>query len=228
MTIDEYFGDWLKVIDKKELLSVTKKINNLYQTQSIMPAYKDIFKAFYICPYNELKVIFIGQDPYPQRGVATGILFGNKPDKKELSPSLEVIKEACIDYTLPHPPIRFDNTLESWAKQGILMINSSLTTIENKPGTHFYLWRQFMSKLLTNLGNREFGLIYVLFGSQAQLLKPYINHKYNDIVEVKHPAYYARTNTKMSPDLFKFINRVLMGRNGEHIKWFDTYGEQEN
>lgn len=225
MTIDEYFGDWLKVIDKKELLSITKKINNLYQTQSIMPDYKDIFRAFHLCPYNDLKVVFIGQDPYPQKGVATGILFGNRPGKKEVSPSLEIIKEACIDYTIPHPPIQFDNTLESWAKQGILMINSALTTIEDKPGCHFTIWKPFMSKLLTNLGYMHFGLIYVLFGNQAQLLKPYINKEYNDIIEEKHPAYYARTKTRMSSDLFKFINRVLMGRNGECIKWFNTYGE---
>ena len=228
MTTKEYFGDWLKVIDEIELMKVVKKVNNLYQTQSIMPAYKDIFRAFHLCPYDKLKVVFIGQDPYPQKDVATGILFGNRVTQTKLSPSLEVIKEACIDYTVPHPPIEFDNTLESWAKQGILMINSSLTTIEGHPGTHFYLWKPFMKKLLTNLSEHETGLIYVLFGEQARLLESYINKEYNNIINVPHPAYCARTKTKLPSDLFRFINRVLMGRYGMKIKWFTVYEQQED
>ena len=225
MTINEYFGDWLKVIDRNELNRVTKTINGLYQTQDVMPEYKNIFKAFHLCPYNNLKIIFIGQDPYPQKGIATGILFGNKEGTKQLSPSLEIIKEACIDYTVPHySPIKFDITLESWAKQGILMLNSSLTVQVNKPGSHSLIWRPFITRLLKNLSIKETGLVYVLFGKDAQSFKPAINHEYNDIVEIKHPAYYARTNTSLPSDLFRFINRIMYGRYGVSIKFY----EQEN
>ena len=220
MTIDEYFGDWLKVIDIQTLNRTLKTVNNLYQTQSVMPEYKNIFRAFHLCPYNNLKIIFLGQDPYPQRGVATGVLFGNKMDTKELSPSLEIIKEACIDYTVPHSPIIFDVTLESWAKQGILMLNSSLTVQENKPGSHSLIWRPFVSKLLQNCSTRETGLVYVLFGKEAQSFKPYINSKYNDIIEVKHPAYYARTNTKLPSQLFRYINQLMLSRYGIPIVWY--------
>lgn len=221
MTINEYFGDWLKVIDIPTLNSTIKMVNNLYHTQSVMPKYKDIFKAFHLCPYNNLKIIFLGQDPYPQKGVATGILFGNKENTKELSPSLEVIKEACIDYTIPHSPIIFDVTLESWAKQGILMLNSSLTVQENKPGSHSLIWRPFISKTLQKCSERETGLVYVLFGREAQSFKPYINSKYNDILEIRHPAYYARTNTKLPTQLFKYINQLMLSRYGVPIKWYN-------
>ena len=81
MTINEYLGDWLKVIDIPILNRTIKTVNNLYQTQSVMPEYKNIFRAFHLCKYNDLKIIFLSQDPYPQKGVATGIVFGNKSDK---------------------------------------------------------------------------------------------------------------------------------------------------
>jgi uracil-DNA glycosylase len=221
LTIEEYFGDWLNVIDIPTLNRTISTINNLYHTQSVMPEYKNIFRAFHLCPYNDLRIIFLGQDPYPQKGVATGVLFGNKENTKELSPSLEVIKEACIDYTIPHSPIIFDNTLESWAKQGILMINSSLTVQENKPGSHSLIWRPFISKLLQNCSKRETGLVYVLFGKDAQSFKPYIDDKHNDVLEVGHPAYYARTNTKLPTQLFKDINRIMLNRYNIPIKWYD-------
>ena len=78
MNIKDYFGDWIKVIDKQELLKVINNITNISKSTVICPNMSDIFKAFNLCPYNNLKVVIIGQDPYPQKDVATGVLFGNK------------------------------------------------------------------------------------------------------------------------------------------------------
>lgn len=220
MTLSEYFGEWLKVIDQKELYNVVEKVNSLYAERIIMPAYEDIFKAFAICPYNELKAVFIGQDPYPQNNVATGILFGNKEGTVDLSPSLEVIKEACIDYTIPHNQIVFDITLESWARQGILMLNAALTVELNTPTSHTMLWRPFISKLLKNLTTHESGIVYVLFGNLAQTFRPYINGDYNDIIETKHPAYYARNKESMPSETFVTINKLIEGKYGKPIEWF--------
>lgn len=141
----------------------------------------------------------------------------------QLSPSLEVIKEAAINYEIPHAPIRFDNTLESWARQGILMINSALTCEVNKVGSHVMLWRPFISKLLSNLSNSETGLLYVLFGNQAQTFEPYINKQTNNIIKVHHPAYYARTNTKMPYWVFTEINKVMKSLYNTSIKWYEEY-----
>lgn len=100
------------------------------------------------------------------------------------------------------------------------MLNSALTCEVNKVGSHSNLWRPFISKLLYNLSNKEYGLIYVLFGSQAKTFKPYINNKCNTIIEIEHPAYYARLNKQMSPKLFIDINKLLFSKYGETIKWY--------
>lgn len=225
MSIKDYFGDWMKVIDQEELERVTRIIGSIYNTHPICPDINDIFRAFKLCPYNNLKVVMLGQDPYPQRGVATGILFGNKPDVLEdkLSPSLKIVKEACINYEVPHNSIIFDQTLESWAKQGVLMINSALTVELNKIGSHVMLWRYFISKMLSNLSLNNTGIIYVLFGEQANTFKPYISETNNVVIKEKHPAFYARVGKRMPSDVFIRINKELVERYGEGIKWYEEY-----
>lgn len=221
MNLSEYFGDWLKVFDIKELNTAVAKLNVICQNKPIVPAYKDIFKAFTLCSEHDCKIVFLGQDPYPQKGVATGVLFGNKEGTPELSPSLEIIKEAAINNEIPHPPLKFDVTLESWAKQGILMLNSALTCEMNKPGSHVMLWRPFISKLLHNLSNSNPGLIYVLFGKQAQTFEPYINKRLNSIIKIHHPAYYARTHTKMPYWVFIELNKQVKYNFGVSVKWYE-------
>lgn len=221
MTIKEYFGEWLKVFNLKELYKVINVLNSM-DKDMLCPEYSNIFKAFTLCPYEKCTIVFIGQDPYPQKGVAQGILFGNSIDTPEgkLSPSLNIVKECAINLEIPHNIINFDNSLESWAKQGILMLNSALTCEVNKVGAHTMLWRKFMSSFLNNLSNYNYGLIYVLFGERAKTFKPYINASCNDIMEVKHPAYYARTGTKMPYTVFTDINNLLYNKYGTKIKWY--------
>ena len=221
MQLKEYFGDWLSVIDQGELNNVIGKLNLIGKMKPIVPEYKDIFKAFTLCSRRDCKAVFLGQDPYPQKGIATGVLFGNKEGTTELSPSLEVIKEASINYEIPHPPLKFDVTLESWARQGILMINSALTCEMNKVGSHVMLWRPFISKLLHNLSNTSPGLVYVLFGEQAQTFEPYINRRVNSTIKVHHPSYYARTNTKMPYWVFTELNKLMKDSYGVPIKWYE-------
>lgn len=220
MTFEEYFKEWLNVIDKKELYSVINKLVAEYKRKLICPNQQDVFKAFELCSYKDVKIVFIGQDPYPQKDVATGILFGNKKGTIDLSPSLEMIKEAVINYEIPHPPIDFDVTLESWAKQGILMLNSALTCEMNKIGSHTMLWRPFISKLLCNLSKSSPGLLYVLFGEQAQTFEPYINKRVNTIIKSHHPAYYARTHSKISHDLFNRIDEFMRYNYNTSICWY--------
>ncbi len=220
MTIDEYFGDWMKVLDRNETMKIMGWLRNINQS-TLCPLIKDVFKAFKLCPYNNCRVVFIGQDPYPQRGVAQGVLFGNSSDTPEnkLSPSLQIIKESVINFEIPHNLITFDPTLESWAKQGILMINSALTTEVGKIGVHMMKWRPFMIAFLKQMSMINPGIIYVLFGSQAQILEPYIS-KNNYVLKIEHPAYFARTNKKMPYHIWKDINKILYDLYGERIEWF--------
>lgn len=226
MTPKEYLGDWLKVIDKKELVRILKWLKTIDSNQ-LCPSKNNVFKAFRLCPFDKCKVIFLGLDPYPQAGVATGILFGNKKEQKVLSPSLEVIKEACINYEIPHNPIIFDQTLESWCSQGILMLNSSLTCEVNFTGIHTDIWRPFMQKLITNISHRDSGFVWVLFGAMAQSFEPFIegNHK---IIKTYHPAYFARKNEKMPYSVFTDINKFLKEQYNEQIKFYEEYGNEES
>lgn len=225
MTLEEYFGRWMRVIDKRELESVLSKLGPEYKRKPICPVQSDVFKAFEVCPYDKLKVVMLSQDPYPQKGVATGILFGNKEGTrdKDLSPSLQIVKEAAINFEIPHNCIIFDPTLESWAKQGILMINSALTVEMNKIGSHVMLWRPFIASLLKKLSENDTGIIYVLFGKQAQTFKPYINKRFNTILEENHPAYFARTGEAMPHTVFEQISKLTKGMYGVPITWYQEY-----
>ena len=225
MTLDEYFGDWMKVIDRTELNNVMAKVGQEYKRKPLCPAQSDVFKAFELCSLKDLKVVMLGQDPYPQKGVATGILFGNNKEisNENLSPSLKVIKEAAINFEVPHNCIIFDQTLESWARQGILMLNSALTVEMNKVGSHTMLWRPFIAKLLKSLSEYNTAIIYVLFGRQAQSFKPYINDKLNYVIEIEHPAYFARNGTKMPHQLFIDISNKVKELYGAPLKWYEEY-----
>ena len=220
MTLEEYFGDWMKVIDKKELLKVTKNVNTLYKTKKCSPQYKDIFKAFHVTPYNSLHTVMLLQDPYANN-MATGIAVGNRNDATNLSPSLEVLKEAAIDYTIPHYGLQFDNTLESWSEQGILMLNTALTVEYENPGSHSVLWRNFMIKLIKNLNAYNPGLIWVLWGTSAKSFKNYITS--GNIVEEYHPAYYARNNSKIDKTLFRKLASTIKYHFDVDVKWYKEY-----
>ena len=98
MTLDEYFGDWMKVIDRTELNNVMAKVGQEYRRKPICPVQSDVFRAFELCPLNDLKIVMLLQDPYSQKGVATGLALANnsKTLESELSPSLKVIKVHII------------------------------------------------------------------------------------------------------------------------------------
>lgn len=218
MSFEEYFKDWTKVVDKQDLNRMVHIINSLYKSKKCSPEYCNIFKVFNVTPYKDLHTVMLFQDPYPNNR-ATGIALGNNVEgDSNISPSLSVLKEAVIDYTIPHYEITFDNSLESWCKQGILMLNTSLTTEYSKPGSHSVLWRDFMIKLIKNISLNNPGLIWVLWGSSAKSFKPYIIS--GNIIEEKHPAYYARNNCKISSIFFKQLKQKIKYLFDVDTKWY--------
>lgn len=221
MSIDEYFGEWMRVIDRTELAQCNKFIARVYKQYPVCPNIHYIYKAFRLCPYNDLRCVFLGQDPYPQKGIATGLLFANSNDTPpdRISPSLDIVKDSLLRDDVSMKNIIFDQSLESWAKQGILMLNSALTVRQNLVGSHRLFWRMFITKLLRNLSINKTGIVYVLFGREAQSFKSCINDKFNHIIECKHPAYYARREEPM-PNVFKQVNDLLYGMNGSKISFY--------
>ena len=196
---------------------------------NICPLPKNVFRAFHLCPLHSLRCVIIGQDPYfdyyKGKPRATGLAFANVKETPEncYSPSLNILKESVIDFTVPHRHINFDPSLEKWEEQGVLMLNSALSCEKGKPGSHVLMWISFIKSLLTNLSKCSCGIVYILMGSQAQSFESYINHSTNHIIKCKHPAYYARTHTKMPSDIWGRINDILIGQNGQGIKWFEEF-----
>lgn len=209
MSLEEYFGDWLKVIDKNELYSAINKINTT-DFSTLCPNYDNIFNCFTACKLHDLKVVILGMSPYPQLNKATGIAFGNKRETldKDLSPSLQVIKESVINYEIPQKSGIFDPSFEDWEKQGILMLNCALTCKVGLPSSHLGLWRPFISKLIYNMSRYMTACVYVLFGEEAKTFEPYIS-QYNYVIKEKHPSYYARNHKKLRYDLWDEINNHL-------------------
>ena len=212
------FGKWTSLIDKKEAERLLLYLNAEYNKKEIYPEQKDVFKAFRLVTPDDCRVVFIGQDPYPQRGIATGVAFANKmgTPEEDYSPSLKVIKNSIKSLENPNLVYTFDPTLEYWAKQGVLMLNASLTIEANKIGSHTMLWRRFMSKFIINLSKYNNNLIFVLFGELAKTFAPYIFS--GTVIKVKHPAYYARNNKPMPDEVFISVNRYLE-KSGTKIEW---------
>lgn len=217
---------WSDIVDVKV---VSEALNKVYREgEPFCPKPENIFRAFSILPPDKVRVVLVGQDPYPQKGIATGILFANKENTPEdkLSPSLKVIKNSFLRLLQnPEKGINFDPSLVHIAEQGVLMINSALTVEMNKPGSHSMIWRPFVSTLLRNLSNINHNIIFVLFGSQARTFRPYIN-KENFCVELVHPAYYARTGGKEQEEgesiyggLWRSINALLISMREKEISW---------
>ena len=227
MTIEEYFGEWKKVVDINEADRIMRKLVGL--KQKICPQIKDIFKAFALCSLSDLKVVILGQDPYPNivngRPVATGIAFANSSDTLQCnySPSLDVLMESVIDFTCPHQNIIFDPSLEKWEKQGVLLLNSALSCQAGNIGSHSLIWRPFIRSLLTSISTYNTGIVYVLMGNEAQSFEHCINADCNYIIKTKHPSWYARMHQTMPSDLWYNINHILKGLYGHGIEWYEEY-----
>lgn len=203
--------DFVKIIQKLESEALDGK--------RFVPQMKYVFSAFEKCPYDKLRVVIIGQDPYPYLNVPDGMAFSCSL-KGRPEASLRYMMEE-IDRTVYDGEGRsMDPDLTRWADQGILLLNSALTTTISKPGVHQILWRPFMAFLLDILGWYNPGLIYVFMGKVAQQWAEGIPDNCHKLY-TSHPASAAHMNADKwdSKDVFNEVNKLLMKMNGEKIIW---------
>ena len=154
--------------------------------KKIYPKREDIFKAFRLCPLSEVQVVILGQDPY-HNGQATGMAFGVA--HKPIPPSLRIIhKELCAQFDHNQSLDDFDHTLEHWAKQGVLLLNTCLTVEEKTPGAHAGMWDWFVIQVLRMVQEKRRHTIFVLWGKHAQKFSKHINVA---VVQSAHPAAEA-------------------------------------
>lgn len=207
---------FIKSSDFTKVLEVLYKLRE--DGKRFTPPLKQVFNAFKYCPVNNLKVIMIGQDPYPHMGVADGIAFSCSNTMKP-QPSLKNIFEAvnATVYT-DYPQYDMDPNLQRWAEQGVLLLNSALTCEIDKVGSHYSIWKDFIAYVMDILNFTDSGLIFVLMGKQAQELEGLIGDHHH-IIKVSHPASAAYTKTTWDcGDMFNQINKIINGQNGPEFK----------
>jgi hypothetical protein len=183
------------------------------------PPLKNVFRAFEECPRNDLKVIIVGQDPYFQLGVADGIAFSCS-NTKELQPSLKYMLDEVNRTVYNGHPGSLDVDLTRWSEQGILLVNTALTTTVGKIGQHYNIWKPFMAYLFDYLTWNEAGLVYVYMGKQAQEWSETVNDT-NYKFFVTHPASAAYSNQERwnSDNLFVKVNEVVERQFNAKITW---------
>lgn len=183
------------------------------------PPLKYLFRAFEECHLDTLKVVFIGQDPYPQLGVADGIAFSCSLTGKP-QPSLRHIFTE-VNNTVYKEIKEYEPDLKRWSNQGVLMLNSALTCQIDKIGSHINIWKPFIAYLLDMLSLTNSGIIFVLLGKQAHELESLIGDNHY-VLKVSHPASAAYSGGNWdSKDIFNEINRIIEKNNGSEfaIKW---------
>lgn len=187
------------------------------------PRLKQVFRAFEECPYDKLKVVIIGQDPYFQliKGVtvADGIAF-SVSNTLSLQPSLDFICKAIKKSVYPDKEWNYPMDLACWSKQGVLLLNIALTTTIGKVGTHYQLWKPFMVNLLDTLSWSKGGIIYVYLGQKARDYSRITNDNCYKLY-ASHPASAGYQHLEEWDDSKVFLKiNELLNRNGkEEIKW---------
>ena len=172
------------------------------------PPFKDVFNAFKECSYDDLKVVIVGQDPYPQLGSADGLAFScSKKGKAEKS--LQYINKAIgTDYT----------DLRIWANQGVLLINTAFTVEVNKIGSHYNLWKPFTNYIFGNINKHKKDTIFILMGKKAEEWETLLPDC--KILKCSHPASAAYKGGEWDHnDVFNKVNLELKKQDKPLINW---------
>jgi len=178
------------------------------------PPLRQVFKAFMECPYNKTRVIILGQDPYPQFGIADGIAFSCSNTGK-LQPSLKFIFNAVNDtvYDSKKDITTFDTDLKRWSNQGILLLNTALTTEVEKVGKHFDIWQPFVAYLVDMLNTSNEDYVWVFMGRKAEQFEDLVDNILNttQLISCSHPASagYSGLHKWNCNDVFNRVNLAL-------------------
>jgi uracil-DNA glycosylase len=192
-------------------------ITELTSGKKVFPPGNQIFNAFNWTPFDKVKVVIIGQDPYHGAGQANGICF-SVADNVSIPPSLKnVFKELSDDLGYPVPQT---GNLEKWARQGVLLLNASLTVRENEAGSHQNRgWEQFTNAVIRLLSEEKSGLVFLLWGKFAQQKADIIDTGKHFLLKAAHPSPFSAYNGFIGCKHFSKTNEILMNSGKTPIDW---------
>ena len=203
--------------EKDYFIRLTEFVRSEYQTATIYPPGRFIFNAFNLCPFDKVKVVIIGQDPYHGPGQAHGLCFsvnGGVP----FPPSLQnIFKEIQSDLGAPIPT---SGNLTRWANQGVLLLNATLTVRAHQAGSHQRRgWEEFTDAAIRVLAEQRENIVFILWGSYAQKKGAFIDRNKHLVLASAHPSPLSAYNGFFGNKHFSRTNEYLQAHGQTPIEW---------
>ena len=203
---------------KEYFEKLTSFVKEEYRKGAVYPAPKNIFRAFDLCPFSAVKVVVLGQDPYHGPGQANGLCFAVGKDVP-LPPSLQnIFKE--LESDLGKPLEHRTGDLERWAKQGVLLLNATLTVRAREAGSHQEEgWEHFTDAVIRALSDRREHLVFMLWGNYAKAKGAHIDRSKHLVLEAAHPSPFSAHSGFFGCKHFSRANAYLKEHGEDPIDW---------
>lgn len=214
-------GGWREKLIEEFEKPYFKELSNFvhaeYMAATIFPDPKNIFRAYDLCPFDDVKVVILGQDPYHGARQANGLCFSVNPGVRPPPSLLNIFKE--LESDLGHE-VSHDTDLSRWAKQGVLLLNATLTVRASSAGSHQGKgWEQFTDAAIKKLNDEREGLVYVLWGNYAKQKGAHIDRSKNLVIESAHPSPFSAHSGFLGSRPFSRANEYLIQTNKQTIVW---------
>ena len=214
-------NDWADLLNdefqKDYYLKLRQFLLSEYHTKTVYPNMYDIFNALHYTAYQDVKAVILGQDPYHGPRQAHGLSFSVQPGVR-IPPSLQNIYQELHDDLGCFIPN--NGYLKSWADQGVLLLNATLTVAAGQANSHSKIgWQQFTDKVIQVLNDREDPVIFILWGGNARSKKKYITHSWHYIIESAHPSPLSASNGFFGSRPFSKWNAILRELGKTEINW---------
>jgi len=205
---------------KEYFAALAAFVKDEYKKGAVYPAPKNIFRAFDLCPFDKVKVVILGQDPYHGAGQANGLCFA-VGDGIALPPSLQnIYKEIAADTGVPFEALAKKGDLERWAKQGVLLLNATLTVAAKTPGSHQNKgWEEFTDAAIKALSDQREHLVFILWGNYAKQKGAHIDRTKHCVIESPHPSPFSAYSGFFSSKPFSKTNTYLKKTGQQAIDW---------
>ncbi len=208
--IDEFSKDYFRTL--------TDFVKDEYKSGTIYPAPKNIFRAFDLCPFDKVRVVILGQDPYHGVGQATGLSFAVSKGTR-LPPSLQNIYKE-IESDLGTKPIYSDGDLERWATQGVLLLNSTLTVRASSAGSHQKKgWEEFTDSVIQTISDKREHVVFILWGNYARAKGARIDRTKHFVIESAHSSPFSAGHGFFGSKPFSKTNEYLREHGEGEIDW---------